>query len=283
MKNGTKPLKRKPRKIFAHMFGGTASIPDFNLDAGIWNPNQNTDGKDTECTSYFVCDAFTDRTRKIYVPGFTFGATTFIENVQPTDSGADPLSALESAVACGVLQNIYAPVQPQSELEDANWANWKAFQKIQALNTVAADVHSALGFADPFTSILSASYTGKTSVALCTPWYSEWEKTGKDGIMPMPANVMDTAGLPWHLWAAKGQKTIQEPYIIGKSWQGQEFADNGLSYLSQKVANAVLEVPGTAALILIMTGGRWIPLVRIALQHLNTIPYILPQLPAAAI
>src|SRR5665213_1079275 len=230
IRNGIKPLIKQPRKIFAHEFGGTLSVPDFNLDSGLWNPSQDALGMPTECTSFFIADTFTDLNKKLYYPGFSYGATMFTENIQPTIEGANPLAALQSAVIAGVLPQNSAP-QRNTELEDANWASWQPFSKTTALLNVAVDVHNALGYADAFTSILSTIWTGQVTVALCTPWYAEFEQTGADGIMPMPANVNNVADLPWHCWAAKGQKTINgKPCGIGKSWQGPSFGDNGFSY-----------------------------------------------------
>lgn len=253
-------------------------VPDFNLDAGIWNPSQDADNKPTECTAYYVADTFTDILRSQCVPGFTFGATTFVENVNPTTAGADPLSALQSSVIAGVITSQYN-AQPQTEIMDANWDNWAEYQRTAALRNTAVDVHSALGFMDAFNSIISTMWTGQVAVALCTPFYHEWLDIGSDGIMPMPHNVDDVAGLPYHCWSAKGQKTINgKTYIIGKTWQGTSFADNGFSYISQEVLNPVLSLSGTGALVLVMKGNRFVSLATIALQHLNIIPYVLPRL-----
>lgn len=279
MKNGSKPLKKQPKRQFADYFGGSVMVPDFELDSGLWNPNQEADNKPTECTSYHVADTFTDLLKKQCVPGFTFGATTFVENISPTTAGADPLAALQSSVIAGVLTSDHN-AQPQTEIMDANWSNWAEYQRTAALQNVAVDVHNALGFTDAFNSIISTMWTGQVSVALCTPFYREWlEGTGSDGIMPMPDNVSDVSNLPYHCWSAKGQKTINgKTYIIGKTWIGPSFGDKGFSYISQDVLNPVLSLAGTGALVMVMTGQRFVPLVRITLQHLNVIPYVLPQL-----
>ncbi len=277
MKSGIKPLAKTPKKQFHQYFGGTLSVPDFLLDTGLWNPSQDADGKQTECTSYFIADTFTDYKKKLYAPGFSYGATMFTEGVQPTTAGADPLAALQSAVICGALPAPFA-VPDQSELEDANWNNWNTTQKAVGLNNAAVDVHSALGFTDAFTSILSAMWTGQVAVALCTPFYEEWLNIGPDGIIPMPQNVMATTGLPWHCHAAKGKKTINGvPYIPDKVWIGPSWAHNGIGYMPQNVLNAVMLVPGSGALVLVMTGSRWLPLCKIVVTRPQTIGYAFPR------
>lgn len=278
MKSGSRPLKKQPRRDFHTYFGGTVMVDDFNLDARIWNPSQDEDNKPTECTAYHVADTFTDILRKQCVPGFTFGATTFAENIEPTTAGADPLAALQSAVIAGVLTSDYN-AQPQTEIMDANWSNWAQYQRTAALNTIAVDVHSALGFTDPFNSIISTMWTGQVAVALCTPFYHEWLETGPDGVMAMPKNVMDISNLAWHCWSAKGQETVdKKSYILGKAWVGSSWAKNGMGLISQDVMNAVMLVPGTGALVLVMKGRRWLPLCKIALSRPNTLGYVMPRL-----
>lgn len=278
MISGSKPLDRQPRRKFDTYFGGTIMVPDFNLDAGIWNPNQDADNKPTMCTSYHVADTFSDIFRKQYVPGFTFGATTFIENIPPTTAGADPLTALQSAVIAGVLTSDYN-AQPQTEIMDANWDNWAQYQRTAALNNTAVDVHSALGFTDPFNSIISTMWTGQIAVALCTPFYREWFHTGSDGIMQIPDNVMDVAGLPWHCYSAKSKDTILgKEYIGAKTWIGPSWGKNGFGLLSQDVLNSIMLVPGSGALVMVMKGRRWLPLCKIALSRPNTIGYVMPRL-----
>jgi hypothetical protein len=277
MKSGAKPLTRLPKRDFHRHFGGTINIPDFNLDSGLWNENQNADGKDTECTAYFVADTFTDLKRKLFAPGFTYGATMFTEGIQPTTEGADPLAALQSSVIAGVLPSFYN-TQPQSELMDANWSNWQSFERTAALANTAVDVQNALGFTDSFTSILSTIWTGQVAVALCTPWYSEW-MNAPGGILPMPANVNDTSGLGWHCYSGKGKETISgKEHVITKPWIGASWGDNGFGYMSQEVCNAIMAVPGTGALVLVFSGKRWLPLAKIVVTRPQTIGYTMPRL-----
>lgn len=278
MRNGIKPLTKLPKKQFHQYFGGTVNIPDFTLDAGLWNPSQEADGKPTECTAYYLADTLTDYNKKLYSPGFSYGATMFTEGVEPTTAGADPLAALQSAVICGVLPSSYAfPVQ--DELMDANWGNWNTTQRAVGLNNAAVDVHNALGYTDPFNSILSTIWTGGVAVALCTPFYREWLNVGSDGILPMPANVNDIDGLPWHCWSGKGKDTVNEKsYIVGKVWIGPPWGQNGVGLMSQEVCNAVMTVPGAGALVLIMSGKRWLPLAKIVVTRPQTIGYAMPRL-----
>jgi hypothetical protein len=278
-KNGIKPLTKLPKRNFHEHFGGTINIPDFHLDVGLLNQNQEADGKDTECTSYYITNTFTNRLMKTFEPGFSYGATMFTENVQPTTEGADPLAALQSAVICGALPTIYCTQEElaQSEIMDANFSNWATQQQL-ALQTCAVDVHNVLGFTDPFNSILSTMWTGQVAVAICTPWYEEW-MTAPNGVLPMPANVNNVSGLPWHCYSGEGKETISEKeHIVTKPWIGASWGANGFGYLSQEVCNAVMSVPGAGALVLVFTGKRWLPLCKIVVNRPWTIGYAMPRL-----
>lgn len=277
--NGIKPLSKLPKRKFHQYFGASSSIPVFSLDVGLWEPNQNGDNKPTECTSYFISKTLTDYKKKLYAPGFSYGATMFTEGVIPTTAGANPLAALQSAVICGVLPAPFAfPVQ--TEIEDANWNNWNATQRQVALSSSAVDVHNALGYTDAFTSILSTVWTGQVAVALCTPFYREWEiGTGSDGIMPMPDDVNDIAGLPWHCYSGLGQDIVNGKSLIETEvWIGPSWGKNGKGFLSQDIVNAVMAVPGAGALVLIMAGNRWLPLCRIVVTRPQTIAYAWPRI-----
>lgn len=281
MKQGIKPLVRQPKRNFHEYFGGTALVPDFNLDAGLWNPSQVADNAETECVGYHVADTFTDFTKDIKTPDFSYAGAIFVENEPPTTAGVDPLAGLQGGVIVGSLSKSQTPTMSAAqdgELFVANFSNWQPFQKTSALLTTAVDVHNALGFTDSFTSIISTMWTGQVAVALCTPWYHEW-MSAPGGILPMPANINNTAGLPWHCHSAKGQHTIgSTSYIIDKPWIGTSWGQAGFGYMSQDVANAVFQVPGTGALVMVMIGKRWLPLCKIVVTRTSTISYCWPRI-----
>lgn len=281
MNAGAKLTGRKPRKEFHKYFGSFLSTPDFCFDSGLPMEDQSADNALTECTNYTTTDLKTDLTGKLYSVDWGFAQTLRLMNVQPTTDGADPLTAMQVSIAQGFLLKDDAPINAKSmgELFCANWKNWQnpADLARRALASTETDVNNALGAGSPFFSVLSAAYTAKRGVAVATQWYPEWESIGPDGILPMPKNIGQVPD--GHMYAVKGKKTINGVgYWMVKSWQGSTYGDRGWCYMSEQVANAVLGVPGSVALVFAPSGSRWIPLVKIILMHLNSIPYLLPQL-----
>lgn len=279
--NGTKPLKKLPRKQFHRVFGSTApdNIPDFNVDAGLTMPDQNVDGAPTECTGYMSSDIMTDITKIVQCPDFMYAATLYLEGVGPTTEGADFHVALQALVALGSLPINLANLSAlkQGELFVANWTNWADVLKTAARKNVQNGTLNLLGNGDPFDSIMSAVYTSKLAGSLGSIWYEEWNNVGPDGILPMPANIEGTTYSPWHNYAAKGKKTISTTkYIPLKSWQGTAIGDKGWLYMSREVANAVFAVQGTGAIGLNPNAMRWASLIGILVQRF---PALLPDLP----
>lgn len=279
--NGTKPLKKAPRKHFHRVFGSTApdNIPDFNVDAGLTMPDQNAAEAVTECTGYTAADIMTDITKVVQTPDFMYAATLYLEGIGPTTEGADFHVALQALVAFGSIAQSLAPISAlkQGELYVANWNNWFDSLKIVARKNVQNGTFNLLGNGDHFDSIMSAVYTSKIAGSLGSIWYDEWENIGRDGILPMPANLEGFTYSPWHNYAAKGKKTINTTkYIPLKSWQGPSYGDKGWCYMSREVANAVFSVEGTGAIGLNPNAMRWASIIGILVQRF---PQLLPMLP----
>src|ERR1700722_6183561 len=126
---GAKLSGRTPTKKFHLLFGGTAIIPDFNVDIGLQMPNQGTDSAPTECTGYASTDLGTDIDHNLYSPDWAYAQTLRMEGSQPTTAGADPLTAMQVAVSQGLLPRSVAPIscETMGELYCANWANWNTW------------------------------------------------------------------------------------------------------------------------------------------------------------
>lgn len=102
---------------------------------------------------------------------------------------------------------------------------------------------------DSFDLIRNALQLNQRSVSMATPWYPTWAKT-TNGIIA-PPNSYDTTFASWHNWKCCGWKTINGvPYLIGKSWQGKTYGDNGFCYFPRDVINQVMSIPGTGAFTL---------------------------------
>lgn len=279
MKSGAQPIKRLPRKRFHDRYpeaAGAIAIEDFNVDAGLWMPDQIADAAETECTSYAVTDILADVFKKLFSPDWQYAMTQWLQGVTPNEMGADPHVAMQTAILLGALLASDAPFSAKSmgELYSANWHNWPS-----NLNSVAAvfgqnGVLNALGNGDPLSSITAACSVGKMGVSCTTMWYAEWEANGgfQGSILPMPKNPSQQQTLdgllPFHNWDFKGQKTINgQKYGIVKSWQGAKYGDNGYAYIGQDVAQAVFDVPGTGALCFDPAAVRVLSEVKIIVEH----------------
>lgn len=283
MQSGTKPLLRLPKTQFHTVFGSTApdNIPDFNVDAGIWMPDQNVLGAPTECTGFTGADILTDITKVLQDPDFIYAAALYLEGEGPTTGGADFHIALQGLVAVGSIAQAAIPLGfsavQMGELYVANWNNWPAAIKALALKNVQNGTLNLLGNGDPFDSIMSAVYTSKIAGSLGSIWYDEWDNIGPDGILPMPSNLEGFTYSPWHNYAAKGKKTINTTkYIPLKSWQGPSYGDKGWCYMSREVANAVFAVAGTGAIGLNPNAMRWASIIGILCERF---PILLTDLP----
>jgi len=282
MKNGTRPIKRLPKKAFHELYGGidVSSIQDFNLDAGLTMPDQDADSAYSECTGYTVADILTDIFKKAFSGDFSYAAGLHLDGVASSITGGDFHSSMQAAVMFGGQTQIAASIRASNvgELEVSEWTAWMSKDKAQALSNAQNGTLNALGLADAFDSIRNALAQGKISVSMGSPWYSEWESnTGADGIMPIPADTKNIVDLPWHNYKICGQKTINNtPYLIVKSWQGTKYGDGGYSYMSREVCDAVLDLIGTGALTFNPSASRWASALGIIAERF---PMILPYLP----
>lgn len=282
MKNGTRPIKYLPKKAFHEVFGMTdvSEIQDFNLDIGLTMPDQDSDSAPSECTGETPADILTDINGKAFSADFSYAAGLHLDGIASSIEGGDYHSSMQAAVMFGGVTAMAAPISAshEGEFEVSEWTAWPAPVKAAALAFAQNGTLNALGLADSFDSIRNALHQGQISISMGSPWYLEWEqKTGADGILPMPANVNNLVGLPWHNYAIKGQKTINNvPYLIVKSWQGTSFGAGGWSYMSREVCDAVLDVEGTGALTFNPSALRWASALGIIAQRF---PGILPSLP----
>lgn len=280
MINGTKPATSLPKRQFHRSFGGVAinQIPDFNLDAGLWMPDQDVDGAPTECTGYAVTDIKTDFDKQLYSPDWQYAKTLQLENVGPTTTGADFHVAMQSAVVFGSIKKAQATLTAlsQGEIYTADINNWPFALNALAAPNAEIGTYNALGNGDCFDSIASAAYTNKMGVSIGSPWYREWAVPDANGIVMSPANVNDTTILPWHNWVIKGLKTINNTqYLIGKSWQGTKYGWGGFHLISRATINSVMTVSGTGAISFADSGNRFINLCLIFLRQQ---PALLPYL-----
>lgn len=79
----------------------------------------------------------------------------------------------------------------------------------------------------------------KRAVILGSYWYPEFENIGTDGILPIPS--FKTANATLHCWILTGWKTVGGVvYLEGISWQGEQYGNKGLHYVSRPLYNALI-------------------------------------------
>ncbi len=226
VKDGLKPLRHDHRDydyIKTKKLGGIlpASIPDFNVDAGLWMPNQETENA-----------AFTPP-----IPALPFGCTDYAQNELCMDED-------------GVLQN-------PMDIENVTHANASGGTdlrtSLKAVVKLRGDKHpnffaiKSSGIFDWFDAVRVSLYSTssqKRGASIGSPWYPDFN-TGAS-ILPIPDFSLSRAS--WHDWCIKGQKTISgEVYLIGKPWLGKDYGDAGFVYFSRPLFNALMNINGTGA------------------------------------
>lgn len=279
IKSGAKPIKKLPSRKFHEYFGNAGVIPDFNLDVMAQKENQETDGAPTECTGYAISHIVGNLKRQVFTPDWMYAMTLLLEGSVPTEIGADPLTAMQAAIAYGLLPKSMSTFSSstEGELYCANWKNWPTALRSIAAKNAQIRAYNALGSGSPLDSMLSAAYTGKVGISVASLWYPEFENLLPGSIMPVPDITNKNA--PGHNYALDGQTTINGvPYGIISSWQGESYGDKSYCYMSRAVAAAVLSVPGSGALTFGLSGSRWLSLAGIMLEHENEILDLLPTL-----
>ena len=238
MKNGVYPVKKDHRQYsFTRTFGNIETEDfhkDFNLDAGLTNPDQNKEGYPYGCTGYTQTDIATDEDGVIYQPSFTYDKTLFMEGYTGRMAGCDIKDSLKSTVIYGLL-----PALGLDERDST--ANRAAYYQIEKF--------VGLDWFDSLRKTLLINKENKRSISMASSWYPEWTGTNVNstGIVHAPTNWSWVSG---HNYKISGWKTIDGiPYLIVKSWQGNTFGDNGWCYFSRELTNNLMEVYGTGAFI----------------------------------
>lgn len=89
----------------------------------------------------------------------------------------------------------------------------------------------------------------RRGVLIGTWWYPEFESVGADGVLPLPSFNIKNATLHFHLitgWDNKNGQDVLEDI----SWQGMNFGNAGLDYMTRAQYNALMAQPYTGAFTL---------------------------------
>lgn len=239
IKNGTQPARKDYRDFsFKRTFGAfparTVFPDELNVDRGFGFPDQNADGYPYGCTGYTqvaLCE-IEDGTQ--YQPSYTYNKTLFMEGNFGKQIGCDIRDSLKSTIVYGVLPKT-DPQDKDADSKASLYIRGNYFNVIDSWNQT-----------DAFDDVRTVILTGNQSVSVGTPWFPEWENVGADGILSVPS--FDLSSASWHNWQILGWKQINnQPYLIGKSWQGPGYGDGGYHYISRELFNKVMGTSGAAA------------------------------------
>lgn len=229
MKSGIVPIKYKDHRTydFHRTFGSTTTAPErFSFDTLAATPDQNKDGLPEACTAYTHNDIASNEDATLYDDyDFTYRNTLRMMDVA-YGSPCDITAALKATTVYGIKNKQETPT-------DALQHRRGPYFIVRPLN------------GDYFDGLVSAMWTKQGCLSLATPWYKDFEAPSL-GIPPSPTNWSLIAS--WHDWEATGVEVIGgSRYIVGKSWQGNQFGKNGYLYFSRKQMNQLLSTTGAGA------------------------------------
>lgn len=232
-KRGLSPRKFKDPRSYSYgrTFGTTIAIADFTLPQ-YSNPNQNEPDSywpnpalPFGCTGFGTANIAESDLKAPVNPKYTYDYTLLIENGQEGDE-CSLQDSFKSAAVYGV--------QLKGETDKDALSHRRA---------PYFEVHPDHNL-DWFDAILSAVASNNRPVSLGTTWPIYLENVGTDGIQlykPM-------SWIGGHDHNIIGKKTINGiEYLIDKSWNGPQWGDNGVSYFSREIVNAMMSITGSCA------------------------------------
>lgn len=227
MKSGLKKLRPDHRDFdFHRTFGATmplTGIPDFNVDAGLWAPNQNVP----------------ESWPPLSTPALPYGCTDFIQ----TDLCIDEDGILHDPM---LMENVtHANANGGCDLRTALSAAKRVFNRPAYF---AIRPNKPLDWFDAIRLSLYSTKDQKRSASIGSKWFYDFQYLLPNNVVPMPMNL---AAYTYHNWKVSGQKTINGiPHLIAKPLEGRLFGDNGFCYIPREVMNFVMSEGGAGAFTL---------------------------------
>lgn len=238
MKPGVRLVKKDHRQWSLHrtfLLGSTSFVipPEFNLDAGLTNPNQDKEGLPLGCTGYTQSELCQDEDKRAYNPRFTYDRGLTLSGINPDDPrfekvGCDLRDSLKSTISYG--------------LDD-----WRGTDPAAYVREGYYDVlDGATG--DPFDATITAMWSQRRSVSVATLWQYEWFETQHGLITSV---YIPNPKAPPHNFKICGVKMISgEAHLIAKPWIGPQYGDKGFAYFPRSIVNRMLAIEGAAAFTL---------------------------------
>lgn len=210
--------------------------PTLNRPVG-WVPNQNAPDPAHNIPALpYGCTDYTQSLLAISQTG-SFRNPEDLENITHANAngGADIRVAFKAAISLG-------------------W--FKSFYNVQA--------QGALDYFDAFRVCLFLGKDEGRAISVGTPWFSEFENVGSDGILPdvtippalqggffgkLFSKLFGSSGtFSWHNWEIFDYKIINgQTYLCCQSLQGDTYGDHGVHYISRTLINKLMDIQYTNA------------------------------------
>lgn len=230
IRGGAKPTRPDHRDFDFHKSFGSVVPPTFpteyNVDAGLWMPDQNAMALEFGCTGFTQGSLCEDEDGSQYDPAYIY------RNTPPYDDGGRDIRASLDFIR-------------KSDLHEYGSVNgFTPGTRRTAYFNVRA--YTPLDWFDAIRLAMYSTAQEKRAVSVGTPWFPEFESPDH-GKLPVPKSF-DVSAATWHNWKICGWKTIgDQVYLIGKSWQGAQYGDNGFCYISRPLTNNLMSISGSAA------------------------------------
>lgn len=202
----------------------------MNLDKLKLFPNQLTDSDQTECCALTVSDIAGNIFNTPFSNDFTYAATLNLENIAPTDAGADPRAAMYSVPLYGLLPASFETFtsKTEGELYAANFANYTPAQKQLAKEYQMCAKPVPMDYQDVI-KVLQSGY----AVSLAMKWY--W------GSNPPTILTLPTVGQQFTNHNVAVYDWEDPRGLTVKPWLGASAGENGYCFLPRDSFNASAE------------------------------------------
>lgn len=232
-------------------------------------PNQLSDGDLFECTAITVADLAGNILGFSVNPDFTYAATTFLSGATPgvDPLGADPWTALQSAVGYGVLPQSMAAftAKTKGELYASDFRDYGPTQRDTALQ------HQMIALKNVGKNYDNMiAWMQKTSQGVMIPltWFSGFG-VAPNGVIPAPYGETSN-----HCVAAYLDTDNQT--VLIKPWLGDTWGRGGYGILTRELFNTIV----VDVFAFDPNGSHWWAIVAILLKKF---PYLKDYLSAFAL
>lgn len=233
-------------------------------------PDQLADQDFTECAAISVCDLSANILGIPFNSDFTYAATLSLEGVLPNTDGSDPWTAMQSAVAYGLLPESDATFTSKTvgELYCANFANYTPKERTLALTH---QLPSLKNIGVDFDAMVTHMKTTGQGVLISLSWFSSFSAAGfgniitknPDGSFTTAAGGTPTGVLP----APSGGMTnhavaaylSESGEILIKPWLGPAWGMGGYAILTRTMFYTIVK----NVFAFDMKGNHWFAILSI--------------------